>query len=124
MTKKNNASHFGNNLHTVQRTAILLIREFVVTTAPLHDTQADLSVPGIVNYKDKSYFGVDGRGIDAAMDRAVRGQKLPIKSISRNLRITRKRSRGERPYSVMKSILNGGHVFDTTVPGVQSVLYH
>ena len=34
------------------------------------------------------------------------------------LRITRKRSRGERPYSVMKRTFRGGHTFITTVPRV------
>ncbi|EQD74984.1 IS5 inactivated transposase, partial [mine drainage metagenome] len=53
--KKNNASHFGNKLHTVQGTAIPLIREFVVTTASLHDSQVDLSIPGIPCYRDKGY---------------------------------------------------------------------
>ena len=33
--------------------------------------------------------------------------------------ITRKRSRGERPYSVIKRIYYGGHVFVTTVPRVR-----
>ena len=53
------------------------------------------------------------------MDKAARGHKLPIESIRRNLRITRKRSRGERPYSVIKGIFHGGHVFVTTVPRVR-----
>ena len=35
------------------------------------------------------------------------------------LRITRKRSRGERPYSVMKRTFRGGHTFITTVPRVR-----
>ena len=41
-SKKNSASHFGNKLHTVQGTEFPLIREFVVTTASLHDSQVDL----------------------------------------------------------------------------------
>ena len=44
-----------------------------------------------MNYKYKGYFGVDGRGIDAAIDRAVGGHKLPVKSMRRNIRISRKR---------------------------------
>ncbi|EQD78400.1 hypothetical protein B1B_00743, partial [mine drainage metagenome] len=62
---------------------------------------------------------IDGRGIDATMDKAVSDYKLPIESIRRNLGITRKRSRGERPYSVMKGIFHGGHVFVTTVSRVR-----
>ncbi|EQD26982.1 transposase IS4 family protein [mine drainage metagenome] len=53
------------------------------------------------------------------MDKAVSDYKLPIESIRRNLGITRKRSRGERPYSVMKGIFHGGHVFVTTVSRVR-----
>ena len=71
-----------------------------------------------MNYKYKGYFGVDGRGIDAAIDRAVGGHKLPVKSMRRNIRISRKRSRGERPYSVIKGIFRGGHVLVTTVSSV------
>ena len=79
-----------------------MIANYSVTTASLHDSQIDLSIPGIITYKDKGYFSVEGRSIDAAMDKALKGYKLPIESIRRNLGITRKRSRGERPYSVMK----------------------
>ena len=53
------------------------------------------------------------------MDRASREHRLSIESIRRNLRITRKRSRGERPYSVIKRIFHGGHVFVTTIPRVR-----
>ena len=71
-----------------------------------------------MNYKDKGYFDVEGRGIDAAMARTVSGYKLPVKNLRRNIIISRKRSRGERPYSVIKGIFHGGHVFVTTVSKV------
>ena len=96
-----------------------MIANYAVTTASFHDSQRDLSIRGVVNYKDKGYFSVQGRGIDATLDRAVRGHKLLIESIRRNLRITRKRSRGERLYSVMKRTFRGGHTFVTTVPRVR-----
>jgi IS5 family transposase len=118
-TVKNKESHFGYKLHTIQDSDNDMILNYATTTASVHDSRIDLSIPGIVNYKDKGYFGVEGRGIDAATDKAVRGHKLPIESIRRNLRITRKRSRGERPYSVIKGIFHGGHVFVTTVPRVR-----
>ena len=118
-TKKNNRSYFGYKLHTIQGVESDMIANYSVTTASLHDSQIDLSIPGVVNYKDKAYFGVEGRGIDAAMDKALKGYKLPIESIRRNLRITRKRSRGERPYSVMKKTFRGGHTYVTTVPRVR-----
>jgi IS5 family transposase len=72
-----------------------------------------------VNYNDKGYFGVSGRGIDATMDRSLKGYKLPVESIRRNMRITRKRSRGERPYSVINAIFHGGHIFVTAIPRVR-----
>jgi hypothetical protein len=72
-----------------------MIANYSVTAASLHYSQLDFSIPEIVNYKDKGYFSVEGRGIDATIGRAVRGHNLPVESIRRNLRITRKRSRGE-----------------------------
>ena len=96
-----------------------MISNYSVTTASLNDSQIDLSIPRVVDYKDKAYFGVEGRDIGAVMDRALKGYKLPIESIRRNPRITRKRSRGERPYSVMKKTFRGGHTYVTTVPGVR-----
>jgi len=109
--KKNNASHFGNKLHTVQGTDLPLIREFVVATASLHDSQVNLSIPGIPCYKDKGYASAYCKDTNATMDKATREHPLTIEKIRRNLRITRKRSPGERPYSVMKGIMHGGHTF-------------
>ena len=40
---------------------------------------------------------------------------LTIEQVRRNPRITGKRSSGERPYSVMKGIMNGGHTYVTMV---------
>ena len=118
-TVKNKKAHFGHKLHTSQTVDHDVIANYAVTTASVHDSQIDLSIPGIVNYKDKGYFGVEGRGIDATMDRSLKGYRLPVESIRRNMRITRKRSSGERPYSVIKTIFHGGHVFVTTVPRVR-----
>ena len=80
-TKKNNASHFGNKLHTVQGTYLPLIREFVVTTASLHDSQVDLSIPGIPCYKDKGYAGAYCKDTNATMDKASREHPLTIEKI-------------------------------------------
>ena len=52
--------------------------------------------------------------IDATMDMTLKGYRLPVERIRSNLRITRKRSGGERPYSVIRTIFHGGHVFVTT----------
>jgi IS5 family transposase len=72
-----------------------------------------------VNYKDRGYFSVEGRGIDVAMDKALREHNLPIQSIRRNLMITEKRSTGEWPHSVIKRVFHGGHVLVTTIPRVR-----
>ncbi len=117
--KKGSVSHFGHKIHTEQGTDVPLIRQFVVTTASLHDSQVDLGIPGIPNYRDKGYFGSGTRGVDATMDKASRNHPLTIDQVRRNLRISRKRSPGERPYSVMKRIFHGGHVFVTMVRRVR-----
>ena len=96
-----------------------MLHNYAVTTAYVHVSQTNLSIPGIVNYKDKGYFRAQGRGMYATMDRSLKRYKLPVESIRRNMRITEKRPRGERPYSVIKSTFHGGHVFVTTVPRVR-----
>ena len=116
---KNKKAHFGYKLHTIQDADNDMIMNYATTTASVHNSQVDLSIPDILCYKEKGYFDVEGRGIDATMDRSLKGYRLPVESIRRNMRITRKRSRGERPYSVIKTIFHGGHVFVTTIPSVR-----
>ena len=116
---KNRNAHFGHKLHTEQCVENDMIHNYAVTTASVHDSKIDLGIPGMVNYKDKGYFGVEGRGLDATMDKSLKGYRLPVESVRRNMRITRKRSRGERPYLVIKTIFHGGHVFVTTIPRVR-----
>ena len=118
-SKKNSVSHFGYKIHSLQGTDLQMIRQFVVTTASVHDSQVDLGIPGMTNYRDKGYQGAPCRGIDGTMDRASRNTPLSIDQVRRNLRISRKRSPGERPYSVIKVIMHGGHVFVTTVRRVR-----
>ncbi|EQD55073.1 transposase IS4 family protein, partial [mine drainage metagenome] len=50
--KKGDRSYFGDKLHTVQGTDMPLIRDFVVTTASLHDSQVDPGIPGLPVYRD------------------------------------------------------------------------
>ena len=118
-SKKGSASHFGFKMHTAQGTDLPLIRQFVVSTASMHDSQVDLSIPGIVDYRDKGYQGAPCRGIDGTMDRASRNTPLTIDQVRRNLRISRKRSPGERPYSVIRMVMHAGHVFVTMVRRVR-----
>ena len=94
---------------------IPILRSCAVTTARDHDTAIDLSKKGITVYRNKGCFGHDPGGINGTMDRAVRGHKLPIESVRRNLRISRKRSMVECPYAVMKRVFHFSNVLVTLI---------
>lgn len=53
---KNKKAHFGHKLHTSQTVEHDIIANYAVTTVSVHDSRIDLSMPGIVNYKDKGIF--------------------------------------------------------------------
>ncbi len=118
-TKKGSKSYYGYKLHSKEDTDRGLVRDLEVSTASLHDSQVDLSQPGEVVYRDKGYFGVEPRGYDGTMRRAVRGHPLGIRDKLRNKRINRKRAPGERPYAVIKRIFHAGHVLVTTLARVR-----
>ena len=59
IAKKNSVSRFVNKPDTVRGVDIPLIREFVVTTASLHDSQVDLSISGIPFCREKELFVID-----------------------------------------------------------------
>jgi len=59
----------------------------------LSDPQIDLSIPGIICYGDKGYFGSECKGINGTMDRSVRGH----------------------PFAFMKGTFHFFHVMVTTV---------
>ena len=105
-TKKNSKTFFGYKGHTIvdDNIPVPVIRSYSVSTAMDHDTTVDLSKRGIIVCRDRGYFGHDPKGIDGTMDRSVRNHKLSIESIRRNLRISRKRSLVEYPYSIIISI--------------------
>ena len=119
---KNHEHHFGYKTHTLVD-EIKIMEKLSVTPANVHDSRIDLSIPGIVCYRDKGYFGSDCKGINGTMDRAVRGHKLPMKSIRRNLRISRIRSLVEHPYAFFKRMFHFGHVMVTTVQRVRVKTY-
>ncbi len=119
---KNNEHHFGYKAHTLVN-EIKIIEKLSVTPANVHDSQIDLSLPGIICYRDKGYFGSDCKGINGTMDRSVRGHSLPMKSIRRNLRISRIRSMVEHPYAFFKRMFRFGHVMVTTVQRVRVKTY-
>ncbi len=118
-TKKGSKSYYGYKLHSKEDTDRGLVRDLEVSTASLHDSQVDLSQPGEVVYRDRGYFGVEPRGYDGTMRRAVRGHPLGIRDKLRNKRINRKRAPGERPYAVIKRIFHAGHVLVTTLARVR-----
>jgi len=113
-TKKNSKSYFGFKVHTKEDCDFGLIRELQTTTASLHDSQIDLSKEGEVVYRDKGYFGVKPLGFDATMKRGVRNHPIGIWDILRNKRISKKRSPGERPYAVIKTVFKSAHTMVTT----------
>ena len=59
-------------------------------TASLHDSNIDLGIPGIPNYRDKGYSGSYTRGIDATMEKSSRSRTLTVNQIRRNCRISRR----------------------------------
>ena len=119
---KNHEHHFGYKQHTLTN-EIKIIEKLSVTPANVHDSQIDLSLPGIICYRDKGYFGSECKGINGTMDRAVRGHNLPMKSIHRNLRISRIRSLVEHPYAFMKRMFGFAHTFVTEEQRVRVKTY-
>ncbi|MCL4314232.1 MAG: transposase [Candidatus Thermoplasmatota archaeon] len=119
---KNHGKHFGYKAHTLVN-EMKIIEKLAVTPANVHDSQIDLSIPGIICYRDRGYFGSECRGINGTMDRAVRGHPLPVKSIGRNLRISRIRSMVEHPYAFFKGMFHFFHVMVTTVQRVRVKTY-
>jgi len=118
-TKKGGKSFFGYKLHAKMDLDHGLIRDLETTTASVHDSRVDLSLPGEVVYRDKGYQGVEPRGWDATMKRASRGHPLSIWDRLRNRRISRKRCPGERPFAVIKRVFGSGHVLVTSLPRVR-----
>ena len=115
---KNNEKHFGYKAYTLVN-EIKIIEKLSVTPANVHDSQIDLSLPGIICYRDKGYFGSECKGINGIMDRSVRGHPLPVKSIRRNIRISKIRSAVEHPHAFFKGMFHFGHVMVTTVQRVR-----
>jgi transposase, IS5 family len=113
-TKKGKKSSYGYKLHTKMDIIYGLIRELETTTAKVHDSKIDLSQPGEIVYRDRGYFGGKCNGHNATMNRATRGHPMGIQDKLRNKRITRKRSPGERPYAVIKTIFHSDHTKLTT----------
>lgn len=117
--KRRQGSVFGYKVHVKTDLDLGLIRAVEATTASVHDSRVDLSLPGEVVYRDKGYFGVRPRGWDATMRRGVRGHPLGVWDRLRNIRIGLKRRPVERVFAVLKRVFWSGHVLVTTVPRVR-----
>ena len=70
---------------------------------------------GEVVYRDRGYQGAKCKGFSATMKRGARGNPIGIRDKLMNLRISKKRSKGERPYAVIKTIFHAGRVKVTTI---------
>ena len=115
---KGKESHFGYKLHQITDIDYCLIRDIETSTASLHDSQVDLSIPGIPVLRDRGYFGVKAKGIDFTMKR--RNTDMPLSELDkeRNRLISILRSPGERPHAVIKRVFGAGRVMVTTAKRV------
>ena len=118
-TKKGGKSHFGYKLHAILDRDYDLIRRICTTTASAHDSQIDLSEEGEIVYRDRGYQGAKCKGYNATMLRGARGHPIGIRDLLRNERISRKRSKGERPFAVIKSVFRSGYVRVTEIKRVR-----
>jgi len=117
--KRPEGSVFGYKLHVKADLDLGLVRAVEVSSASVHDSRVDLSLPGEVVYRDKGYFGVEPRGFDATMRRGVRGHPLGEADRRRNVRIGLRRRPVERVFAVVKRVFHCGRVFVTTLPRVR-----
>jgi IS5 family transposase len=112
---KGNERHFGYKLHSKVDMDFGLIRDIETTTASVHDSQVDLSVEGEIILRDRGYFGAKANGLDFTMKRRTTEKPLGELDKERNRLISKLRSPGERPYSVIKCIFGAGRVVVTTI---------
>ncbi|MEM0135233.1 MAG: hypothetical protein QXU18_08430 [Thermoplasmatales archaeon] len=75
MNNKN--AHFSYKLHTIQDAYNDTIINYSTAKATFHYSQIDLSIPGIICYKDKGYSGAGRSGINATMDKSSHGSQTP-----------------------------------------------
>ena len=57
--QKDGKNFFGYKQHSSHGVDMPLVREFVITTASVHDSQVDLSVPGMPCYRTRGYNSAD-----------------------------------------------------------------
>jgi len=117
-TKKGGKSCFGYRLHAKVDADHVLIRCMETTTASVHDSRVDLSLPGEGVYRDKGYQGAVPRGWDASMRRGARDHPLCIWDSSGAGGSTGSGLPG-RPSAVIKRMFNAGHVLVSSLPRVR-----
>jgi transposase, IS5 family len=108
---KNNQIHYGYKCHLKSDIDHQLIRKYDVSTASLHDAKIDLVEEGDNKaYRDKGYFGTELKAENVenkTMKRGTRKRKLNGGEQKRNKAISKIRSPGERPFSVVKRTFKG-----------------
>ena len=113
--------HFGYKSHIKVDVEYGLIRSVDTTTASQHDNTVNLvKKRDKIAYRDRGYFGTAvPKGVtNKTMQRAVRGRKLNGGQQRRNKAISRIRSPGERPFSVMKRAFHGDRTYVKTLERV------
>jgi len=119
---KHGQVHYGYKNHLKIDVDHNLIRKIETTTAKLHDGEIDLVKNGdVAAYRDKGYFGKKLKAknvIDKTMKRGTRAGKINGGQQKRNKAIGKIRSPGERPFSVIKRVFDGGR---TTVKNIDRV---
>ncbi len=118
---KGNNVHYGYKSHIKLDVENNLIRSIETTTASQHDSTVNLvKKRDETAYRDRGYFGTSvPNGVeDKTMQRAVRGRKLNGGQQRRNRAISRIRSIGERPFSVIKRVFHGDRTYVKTLERV------
>lgn len=118
---KGNNVHYGYKSHIKLDVENNLIRSIETTTASQHDSTVNLiKKRDETAYRDRGYFGTSvPKGVeDKTMQRAVRGRKLNGGQQRRNRVISRIRSIGERPFSVIKRAFHGDMTYVKTLERV------
>jgi len=108
---KGKKSFFGYKLHAKMEKKNGFVTELAVTTAKIHDGKIDLAKPDEIVYRDKGYTGQKTKAKGNAT--IQRKKKYTIREKLRNKRISDQRKPGERPFAVIKNVLNGGHTLYT-----------
>lgn len=116
--KKGKETHFEYKLHQTNDIDYCSIRDIETSTASLHDSQIDLSIPGVPVLRDKGYYCVKAKGVDFTLERRTKDLSLSELDKERNRLISILRSPGEIPNAVIKKIFNAGRALVTTVKRV------